>query len=260
MTNAIAPDLEDSGDIQSEQADAIEAAELVDEIPTSKAEKVAAAVESSMRTVIDKGLGPLSGSVDWAESRLAKVQKDRYRINIGSTRTPGAEESADIEKVINRLIIESVEAAAVNGFVTGLGGLVLMPIAIPANIAGALVINARLAAAIAYLRGYDIKDPHVATVVTLVALGSNAQQILKTVGVKVGQQFAMGAIKKVPTAVLKEINKKVGFSLVAKYGTKRAPIVLVKGVPFVGGIVGGAVDATMTGLVGRTAKTMFSEI
>jgi len=69
---------------------------------------------------------------------------------------------------------------------------------------------------------------------------------------------AMQLIKKLPMAVIREINKKAGFMVLAKYGEKRALITLAKGVPLVGGVVGGAVDGTMTGIVGRTAKAMFS--
>ncbi len=58
-----------------------------------------------------------------------------------------------VERVINRLVKESVAASSTNGFLTGLGGFVTMPITVPANIAGALVINARLVGSIAYLRG-----------------------------------------------------------------------------------------------------------
>ena len=66
----------------------------------------------------------------------------------------------------------------------------------------------------------------------------------------------MEAIKKIPIALIREINKKVGFMLLAKYGTKRGLIVLAEG-PLVGGVVGGAVDATMTTVIGRTARAMF---
>lgn len=65
------------------------------------------------------------------------------------------------------------------------------------------------------------------------------------------------AFSKIPTAIIRQINKKVGFYLVAKYGTKRAAITLAKFIPVAGGIVGGAVDATLTRLVGATAKKTF---
>lgn len=228
-----------------------------DEAPTATSEKSSGHLLKLVGKVIDTGVGPLTGSITWAEDRLARVQGTRYEPNAEPIRKFRPDERDDIDKAIKRLIVESVEAASVNGFVTGLGGFIAMPVTIPANMAGALVINARLAAAIAYLRGYDPKDPHVRTVATLIAVGSNAQQVAKVVGIKVGEKVAIEAIKKLPIALIREINKKVGFMLLAKYGTKRSVVTLAKGIPLVGGVVGGAVDATMTSVIGRTARAMF---
>ncbi|GAA1149642.1 EcsC family protein [Nesterenkonia lutea] len=229
-----------------------------EEAPTTTAEKASAQLLSLVGRVIDSGVGPMDGSIKWAEDRLRRVQGDRYRPNADQTREARPEEHEDIEKTIKRLVTESIQAASVNGFVTGLGGFIAMPVTIPANMAGALVVNARLTASIAYLRGYDPTDPHVRTVVTLVAVGSNSQQIAKTIGIKVGEKVAMQAIKRIPVAVIRQVNKKAGFMLLAKYGTKRSAITLAKGIPLVGGVIGGTVDATMTGVIGRTSKSMFS--
>jgi hypothetical protein len=106
-----------------------------------------------------------------------------------------------------------------------------MTVTVPANMAGAPVINARLAAAIVYLRGYDPKDPHVRTVATFIAVGSNAQQIAKEIGIEVGEKVVMQAIKNLPIMVIREINKMAGFMLLAKYGSKRAVVTLAKGAP-----------------------------
>lgn len=226
-------------------------------LPADMGEKASNQVLKLVGHVIDQGVGPLTGSITWAEDRLARVQRERYVPNSEPSRRDNPDDRADIDKTIKRLIIESVEAAGVNGFVTGLGGFIAMPVTIPANMAGALVINARLAAAVAYLRGYDPTDPHVRTVATLVAVGSNAQQVVKSLGIKVGEKVAFQAIKRLPMTVIREVNKKAGFMLLTKYGTKRSVITLAKAVPLVGGVVGGTVDATMTGLVGRTARSMF---
>lgn len=228
-----------------------------EDTPTTTSEKASKHLLKLVGSVVDTGVGPLTGSIAWAEDRLSRVQGDRYEPNAEPTRKIRQDEHVDVDKVIAKLILESVQAASVNGFVTGLGGFIAMPLTVPANMAGALVINARLAAAIAYLRGYDPKDPHVRTVVTLIAVGSNAQQIAKTIGIKVGEKVAMEAIKKLPIVLIREINKKAGFMLLAKYGSKRALVTLAKGIPLVGGVVGGAVDGTMTGVIGRTSRSMF---
>ena len=55
---------------------------------------------------------------------------------------------------------------------------------------------------------------------------------------------------------LKRINQAVGFRLVTKAGS-RGVVNLVKIVPLVGGVIGGAVDATATKITGETAKRVF---
>lgn len=67
----------------------------------------------------------------------------------------------------------------------------------------------------------------------------------------------MTVIKRIPIAVIREINKKVGFMLVAKYGTKRAMLTLTKGIPVVGGLIGGGVDASATWAFGALADKAF---
>jgi len=200
---------------------------------------------------VENGVGPIVGSVAYADARMAH-RLDRL----------GRDEPTDddIEAVIRQIIRESVVASGGTGFVTGVGGFVALPITLPANIAGNLVINARMVGAIAYLRGYDLDDPYTQALLMLTVAGSNAQAVISGLGVKVGQEAAKQALKKIPRAVLIEINKRAGFYLVAKYGTKRAAITLVKAVPLVGGVIGGGIDAGLTKAVGSLARRAFPTV
>ena len=54
-----------------------------------------------------------------------------------------------------------VRLAGAQGFVTNLGGVVTAAVAIPANITGLALIQCRMIAGIAHLRGYDLHDPRV---------------------------------------------------------------------------------------------------
>ncbi|MEU6097663.1 EcsC family protein [Streptomyces sp. NPDC047079] len=216
------------------------------------------AVEKAGRWVADlaekvmvNGVGPITGSVTWAEDRLARRQGADYRAPDDGERRSPEDMKDDIDAVVARLIKESVAAAGTQGFVTGLGGLLTAGVTIPANVAASIAINMRMAGSIAHLRGWDIRDPHVRTVVMMLAIGMSAQNVLAAFGVKVGQKLGEQVIKKIPMAALHAINKKVGFHLVAKYGTKRAAITLAKAVPILGGLVGGAVDAGATAVIGR---------
>lgn len=201
--------------------------------------------------VMVNGVGPVTGSVPWAENRLSRRQGDAYRAPDDDERLSPEEMKDDVDAVITRLIRESVAAAGTQGFVTGLGGLITAGVTIPANVAASLTINMRMAGSIAHLRGWDVRDPHVRTVVMMLAIGMSAQNVLAAFGVKVGQKLGEQMIKKIPMTVLHTINKKAGFYLVAKYGSKRAAITLAKGVPILGGIFGGAVDASATAIIGR---------
>jgi hypothetical protein len=56
--------------------------------------------------------------------------------------------------------------------------------------------------------------------------------------------------------VLKRINRVIGFRPVTKAGI-RGVVNLVQVVPLVGGLVGGALDAAATKVIGATAKRVF---
>ncbi|MBN3932547.1 EcsC family protein [Streptomyces verrucosisporus] len=210
------------------------------------------AAELAERVMV-KGAGPVTGSVTWAEDRLSRRQGADYRAPGDEERRSPEDMKDDIDAVIARLIKESVAAAGTQGFVTGLGGLLTAGVTIPANVAASIAVNMRMVGAIAHLRGWDVHDPHGRTVAMMLAIGMSAQNVLAAFGVKVSQKFGEQMIKKIPMTVIHAINKKAGFHLVAKYGTKRAAITLAKGIPILGGIVGGAVDAGSTAVIGRTA-------
>ena len=57
--------------------------------------------------------------------------------------------------------------------------------------------------------------------------------------------------------MIRQINRKTGTYLIAKYGTQRAAITLSKLVPVVSGVVGGAIDGTLTKFIGRQATKAF---
>jgi hypothetical protein len=81
--------------------------------------------------------------------------------------------------------------------------------------------------------------------------GGSPNTVLAEFGVTVGRTLAETAIQRLPIEVIRAINKKVGFRLVAKYGTKRSAAAPTTGVP----LVGGAVDAGFTRVV--AAKKAF---
>jgi uncharacterized protein (DUF697 family) len=161
------------------------------------------------------------------------------------------------DEAIKALIRNHIAIAGAQGFVTNLGGFVTMPIALPANIGAAFLVQTHLAAAIAVVHGRDVHDEEVQTAVLLCLVGNMGSEVLKHFGIEVGSKLSMTAIRKIPIAVLREINRRVGFMLLAKYGTKRALIPLVKFIPLVGGFIGAGVDAATTWAVAKFADSTF---
>jgi uncharacterized protein (DUF697 family) len=160
---------------------------------------------------------------------------------------------------IDRLINWQVAKAGAAGFVTGIGGMLTLPVAIPANVASVLYIQIRMIGAIAHLRGYDVRNDQVRSLVVACLAGSAALDILKDVGINIGAKLTRQMLLRIPGEVLKKVNQTVGFRLVTKAGSKGA-VNLIKGVPLVGGVVGGTFDAAATKAIGRTAKQVFVPI
>lgn len=158
----------------------------------------------------------------------------------------------------NSLIRWQNSKAITSGFITGLGGVMVMPVTLPANITSVLYIQLRMIAAIAYMGGYDLKDDKVRTIVYACLCGSAVSDILKRAGVDVGKKLTLSAIKNMSGAVITKINQAVGFRLLTKFGSKGV-INLGKLVPVIGGVIGGTLDGITTNIIGNTARKYFLE-
>ena len=83
------------------------------------------------------------------------------------------EQRGDVERAIHEVIENHVRLAGAQGFVTNLGGLITAAVAIPANITGLALIQCRMVAGIAHLRGYDLDDPRVRNAILVTLLGED---------------------------------------------------------------------------------------
>jgi EcsC protein family len=162
----------------------------------------------------------------------------------------------DDEERIESLINWETTKNFTTGFITGLGGILTLPVTLPAGFGASWIIQARMAAAIAKIAGYDLQSDRVRTFVVACLVGDALKDIVKSTGIQIGKGLSKSLINKIPGKALIEINKKVGFRLMTKAGEKGA-INLMRGVPFIGGIVGGAFDAGACRVVGKNAKKLF---
>jgi hypothetical protein len=157
---------------------------------------------------------------------------------------------------VNDLIKWQIVKAGTSGFVTGLGGLLTLPIAIPANFTSVIYVHVTMIAAIAYMGGYDLKDDKVKTLIYACLVGNSAKDILRDSGIIIGRKLTESAIKNISKQTLGAINKKVGFKLVTKFSEK-GTIVLGRAVPFIGGVIGASIDGIATQKVGNIARETF---
>lgn len=161
-----------------------------------------------------------------------------------------------LETKVNGLINNQVIKASTSGFVTGLGGIITLPVAIPANLASVMYIQLQMITAIAHMGGHDVRSDRVKTLCYVCLCGDAATDILKTAGVTIGKKLTERAITKLSFETIKKINQAVGFRLVTKFGQMGA-VNLGKAVPLAGGVVGGIFDGSTTYAIGKIAQSTF---
>jgi hypothetical protein len=162
----------------------------------------------------------------------------------------------DAEQAIDSIVRSHLVLGAAGGFVTGLGGFVAMPIALPANVLEFYLVATRMVAGLASTRGYDIAQPEVRSAVLLALVGADADDLLKTAGYASTGWLAGLAIQRLPGPVLLAVNKGVGFRVLGQVG-KRSIARFGKVVPLAGGVVGACLDAYLLKRIADHARLEF---
>jgi hypothetical protein len=155
---------------------------------------------------------------------------------------------------IDGIVDFHVRLASAQGFVTNLGGVGVLPVTLPANVAGVAVVQTRMVAAIAHLRGYDLNDNRVRTALIMCLLG----------GEQVAKRIVQGRLPTSPLAVAtapvfdpgldKTVAEEVLGDLIARIGGKNLALSLTRRVPLLGGGVGAVMDGIATHEIGRYAR------
>ena len=143
-----------------------------------------------------------------------------------------------------------------SGFVTGLGGLLTLPFALPAGFAASWVIQARMAAAIARIYGHDLRSERMRTLIVATLVGDSIAEIATASGIRVGSGIAKAVADRVSRRGFIEFSRRVGSRLLRMTGQKSS-VNLMKGVPLIGGIAGGTLDAVACRVVGKHARRLF---
>ena len=178
--------------------------------------------------------------------------------------SPGVEDLANdylkkhktTEDACKAMLRNQIAKCTTSGVVTGFGGFITMPVAIPANIGSVIYVQMRMIACVAYMADYELNSDQTQTFVYACLAGVAVNGLLKQAGIKFGVKFANNFIKKIPGKVLTKINQKVGFRFITKFGTKGV-VNLGKLLPGVGAIVGGGLDLVETKIIANRAYKWF---
>ena len=158
-----------------------------------------------------------------------------------------------VDEAITSIIDHHIRLASAQGFVTNIGGVAALPVAIPANITGVAIVQVRMVAAIAHLRGYDLNDNRVRTALVMCLMG----------GEQVAKHIAEGTLPTSPMAVAtapifdpdldRQVADDVVTDLAARIGGKNLALAIVKRLPLAGGGVSAIMDGFATYQIGRYA-------
>lgn len=183
-----------------------------------------------------KGGGPFGSAYELAEESRTKA---------GSVR-----EAAD------RLVNRQMANCATSGFVTGLGGLLTLPLAVPANLSSVLLLQLRMIVAVALLGGYNPRTEAVKALAFACLTGRGAPDLLREAGLQPGEGLTQRVLANLGEQALVKIQYLVKIRLLAKTG-RMGLVKLGRALPLVGGVAGGTLDAASTKLIGKAATDLF---
>lgn len=143
-----------------------------------------------------------------------------------------------------------------NGFIgaaTGLGGLITLPVTIPADLIGSWRIQASMAFSIAYVYGHTKETTDLKTDLYLILAGDSAKEALKRIGIEASKAITKKAVEKYITKdIMLKIWSVVGRKIITKAGEESLTS-FMKMVPLVGAPVGFSFDWAATQTVGKFA-------
>jgi hypothetical protein len=157
----------------------------------------------------------------------------------------------------DQLVRRHIAISSAAGFISGVGGILLMPLTLPTNLAVVAIVQLHMVASIAALAGRDPRSPAVRDAVLACLVGDSPsgetrtaeQETLDRVGLKIAER----GLNTLVTA---------GVGLVGWAGRAAASALvkrrLIRGIPIVGGAIGALSDGYVTRVVAGAALDAFA--
>ena len=143
------------------------------------------------------------------------------------------------------------------GAVTGLGGMITLPVTIPTDLICSWRIQASMAFSIAYAYGHTKDTTDLRTDLYLILAGDSSKEVLKRLGIETTKGVTKKLVDKYITReVMVKIWKYIPQKIITKAGEKSAAS-FMKMVPLVGAPVGFVFDWGATQAVGRVAMSYY---
>lgn len=216
----------------------------------------------SVGKMIGRGLGPVARVTPQAAGGVLRLLLELSIDGVG--RLPSAKHSAarqmqrhggSVDEAIQGVIDLHVRLASAQGFVTNLGGIAALPVTLPANLTGVAVLQTRMVAAIAHLRGYDLDDNRVRTALIMCLLGGEqlARRILN--GTLPSSPLAVATAPMFDPDLDARVAQEVLADLTARIGGKNVALAISRRIPVLGGGIGAVMDGVATHQIGVYAKS-----
>ena len=155
-----------------------------------------------------------------------------------------------------KLVRAQMMKCTTSGFITSLGGLLSLPVALPANLSSVWYLQLQMIATIAVLGGYDPSRSEVKALCFACLAGSDSVDLVKQAAAQYAGVGDIAPISRIPDTALKALNRKLGLRFITRAGEK-GMVKLGKMVPVMGGVVGGGIDLVSTRVTANTAVKAF---
>lgn len=167
------------------------------------------------------------------------------------------EANGDVEQAIHDIIERHVRYAGAQGFVTNLGGMVTSTVTIPANVSGLALIQSRMIACIADLRGHDIHEVRVREAILATLLGPDEVKRLVKAKKLPGTPVQLAEGDEPSVELERDIATWVAAELVTRATGKKMAGTMARKIPIAGGFIGLCADGFSTWRLGRYADAEF---
>ncbi|EAA5451251.1 TPA_asm: hypothetical protein GB208_11840 [Salmonella enterica subsp. enterica] len=206
--------------------------ESADELPPSR---LPHSFQSIIGWLYDKAVSGIAG-IESAEMLAARYLED----------AKGDEQLA----ACNMIHWESIKAGS-SGFLSGIGGVVALPVTLPLNITSVLFLQTRLVAAIACLGQHRLSDERIRALAGLCLCGNAAKALL--------QELTLQAASRWTTTIMQQVAEKTLALMATRTGLVSVESA-IRLLPLAGGVVSGAMDIAATRTIGRIARTTFLDV